>query len=209
VAISVVLADDHQLVREGFRALLERDRFNVLGEAEDGRAAVQLVRTFQPDVAVLDLGMPLLNGVDAARQIASLHLATKTLLLTIHVEPQYVMEAFRAGIRGYVLKAQTARDLCQAIRDVFRGGVYLSPSAADTVIQHSLARNASLEVLTLRELEVLRLIAEGKSTKEVANLLGVSVKTADCHRTKLMAKLEIHETASLVRYAIRHGLIQP
>jgi len=198
------------MFRQGLRALLEREGYEVVAEAADGHEALKLARELTPDVAVLDLGMPLMNGIDAAREIQKRSPQTRVVLLTMYEEDAYVLEALRAGIRGYVLKAQAAADLVSAIREVSRGAVYLSPGISQAVV-HAYRTKAEMprDPLTGREHQVLQLIAEGKSTKEVAALLGLSVRTADSHRTRIMQKLEIHETASLVRYAIRRGLIKP
>ena len=207
--IKVMLADDHELVRQGLKTLLEREGFQVTGEASDGQEAVRLITRLRPDVAILDIAMPTLNGVDAAREIGKLPLAPKVILLTRHDEDQYVLESLRAGVRGYVLKNQAATDLVQAIRQVSHGNIYLSPRVSKTVVDAFLAKTElPPDPLTSRERQVLQLISEGKSTKEVAGLLGISLKTAESHRARLMQKLEIHETATLVRYAIRHGLVQ-
>lgn len=209
MATQVLLADDHQIVRQGIRAMLEHEGFRVVGEAADGREAVRMAETTRPDVAILDLAMPGLNGLDSAREIQRCSDRTKTILLTMHTEDPYVLEALRAGISGYVLKTQATIDLVQAIREVTRGAVYLSPGVSRTVVEAY--RNKSdlpPDPLSPREREVLQLVAEGKTTKEVAALLGVSVKTAESHRMRIMSKLGIHETAGLVRYAIRRGLIQ-
>lgn len=208
--LRIILADDHLIVRQGLRSVLEQEAYTVLGEAGDGREALRLAQELAPDVAVLDLAMPLLNGLDAAREISRVSPQTKTILLTMHTEDPYVMEALRAGVKGYVLKTQAAQDLVQAIKEVSRGAMYLSPGISRTVVEAYLAKSElPPDPLTSREREVLQLIAEGKTTKEVAVILGVSVKTAESHRTRIMGKLEIHETASLVRYAIRRGLVQP
>lgn len=210
MSLRLLLADDHLLVRQGLKAFLEREGFQVTGEAADGREAVRLAQDVQPDVAVLDLAMPLLNGLDAAREILQACPRTRTILLTMHTEDQYVLAALRAKIRGVVLKSQAAADLVQAIREVSRGAIYLSPGLSQAVVDAYLAKtDLPAEPLTQREREVLQLVAEGKTTKEVATLLGVSVKTAESHRTHIMEKLDIHQTAGLVRYAIRRGLIQP
>jgi DNA-binding NarL/FixJ family response regulator len=206
-----LLADDHVLVREGLRALLTKEAdIQVVAEAGDGREAIQLARETRPDVAALDLSMPLLNGLEAARQMAAREQGPRAILLTVHAEDRYVLEAVRAGVRGYVLKKQAAADLVRAIREVSAGGVYLSPGISAAVIEAVRSPRAPAEEpLTAREREVLQLVAEGKTTKEIAVLLGVSVKTADAHRTRLMQKLAIHDIASLTRYAIRQGIIQP
>jgi two-component system response regulator NreC len=206
----ILLADDHVVVRQGLKTLLEREGFSVVAEAANGHDAIRLARDHQPDVAVLDLTMPLLNGLDAAREIRQSVRKTSTILLTMHTEDRYVLEGFQAGVRGYVLKSHAAADLIQAIREVCRGTVYLSPGLSQTVVDAYLAKtDLPSEPLTQREREVLQLVAEGKTTKEIAGVLSVSVKTADSHRTSIMKKLDIHQTAGLVRYAIRRGLIQP
>jgi two-component system, NarL family, response regulator NreC len=210
MAIRVVLVDDHELVRQGLKALLEREGFQVVGQASDGQEAVRLVPTVCPDVAILDVSMPILNGLDAARELQRSPQKTRTILLTRHDEDQYVTEALRAGVRGYVLKNQAATDLVNAIQQVCRGEIYLSPSISRTVVEAFLSKTAlPTDPLTSRERQVLQLIGEGKSSKEIAALLGISLKTAESHRTRLMRKLDIHELASLVRYAIRRGLVQP
>ena len=207
--IRVVLADDHALVRDGLRAVLAREPdIQVVGEAADGRAALGVVETAKPDVAVLDLSMPLLNGLDVARQLVARDGAPRPILMTMHAEDRYVLHALRAGVRGYVLKKQAAADLVRAIRDVASGRVYLSPGVGAAVADAiRLGSPPPEERLTPREREVLQLVAEGKTTKEIAALLNISVKTADAHRTRLMQKLDIHNTAELVLYAVRRGVI--
>ena len=210
MGISVLLADDHQIVRQGVRALLERRGFEVVGEAEDGNEAVRLVTRLLPDIAVLDIAMPSLNGIDAAREIRRVSPDTRTILLTMFSEDHRLVEALRAGVSGYLLKTRAVEDLERAIQEVCRGGVYLSRGLSQDVVDAYLSRTPLARVeLSPRERQVLQLVAEGKTTKEVAHLLGVSVKTAESHRTRIMAKLDIHETAGLVRYAIRNGIIQP
>ena len=206
---TILLADDHPMFRQGLRALLEREGFDVVGEASDGHEAVRMARQLNPTIAVLDIGMPLLNGIDAARDIHKQASDTEVVLLTMYEEEAYVLEALRAGIRGYVLKAQASQDLLGAIREVQRGAVYLSPGISKAVVDAYVGKSElPKDPLTDRERQVLQLVAEGKTTKEVADVLGLSVKTADSHRTRIMQKLEIHETASLVRYAIRRGVIK-
>lgn len=208
--LRIVLADDHVVVRQGFKALLEREKFSVVGEAGNGREAVQKVGELHPDIAVVDIAMPLLNGLDACREILRVSPDTRTIVLTMYPEDNYVLEALRAGVRGYVLKTRAAGDLVQAINDVSRGNIYLSPGVSEAVVEAFLAKaDQPPDPLSPRERQVLQLVAEGKSTKEVAAILGISVKTAESHRTRIMSKLDIHETAGLVRYAIRRGLIQP
>ena len=207
--IRVVLADDHVLVRQGIKSLLEREGMQVLAEASDGQEAVRQVEKLNPDVAIMDIGMPLLNGMDAVRVLGRSSPKTKPVLLTQHDEDQYVSEALEAGVKGYVLKSQVANDLVLAIRQVLRGDVYLSPGIASAVMAaYRTKSDRPANPLTARERQVLQLIAEGKSTKEIASILGVSVKTAESHRSRLMQKLDIHETASLVRYAVKRGLVQ-
>jgi DNA-binding NarL/FixJ family response regulator len=206
----ILLADDHLIVRQGLKVLLEREGFSVVGEASDGREALQLAQNLRFDVAVLDLSMPLLNGVDAGRAILQACPKAKVILLTMHTEDHHILGALRAGIRGYVLKSKAAEELVQAIQEVSRGKLYLTPGVSETVVQAYLTKtDFPSEPLSPRERELLQLIAEGKTTKEAAEILGVSTKTAESHRTRIMQKLNIHETASLVRYAIRIGLVSP
>ncbi len=207
--VRVVLADNHVLVRQGIKSLLEREGFQIAGEAGDGQELIRIAKELQPEVAVLDIGMPILNGLVAAQELKRVCPETKSVLLTRHDEDQYVVEALRAGVRGYVLKNQAGTDLVHAIQLVCRGQVYLSPGISRVVVDAYLSKsNLPDDPLSSREHEVLQLIAEGKSTKDVAALLGISVKTAESHRSRLMQKLDIHETASLVRYAVRRGLVQ-
>jgi two-component system response regulator NreC len=206
----LLLAEDHVLMREALRALLEREGMTIVGEATDGREAVRLARTTAVDIAVLDVSMPILNGIDATREIGRVSPSTRVIVLTRHDEDPYVAEALRAGAKGYVLKKQAATDLLAAIREVSRGRVYLSPGvAASIAAKFSSPNDAPADPLSARERQVLQLIAEGRSSRAIAKVLGISIKTAESHRARLMRKLDIHETASLVRYAIRRGLIQP
>ncbi len=206
----VLLADDHQIVREGFKSLLEKKGFQVVAEASDGHEAVRLVKEHRPDVAILDLAMPLLNGLDAAREMLQQFPKMKAILLTMHTEEQYVLDALQAGVHGYVLKTEAASDLIHALNEVCRGSTYLSSKVSRAVVHAFLdKRGLAPDPLTARERQVLQLIAEGKTTKEIATVLGISVKTAESHRTRIMEKLETHGTAGLVRYAIRRGLVQP
>jgi two-component system, NarL family, response regulator NreC len=208
--VQVLLADDHQVVRESLRALLEREGYKIVGEASNGQEAVKLAETARPDIAVLDISMAALNGLDAAVEIQKVSPRTKTIFLTVHDEDPYLLNALRAGARGYVIKTHAAQELLRAIREASRGGVYLSPDVSRAVVQaYQNKTELASEPLSPRERQVLQLIAEGKTTKEVAADLNISVKTAETHRTRIMEKLDIHETASLVRYAIRRGMIQP
>ncbi len=205
----VLLADDHVIVRQALGALLEREGFEVVAAVGDGQEALRVARECRPDVAILDFSMPLLNGLDAAREILHACPRTRAILLTMHTDDHRVLEALRAGVRGYVVKSQAAADLIRAIHEVLRGATYLSPGISETVVQAYLNKSdVPVDPLSPREREVLQLIAEGKSTKEIAGLLSISFKTAESHRTRLMRKTNIHETASLVRYAVRRGLVQ-
>jgi two-component system response regulator NreC len=206
----VLLADDHQIVRQGLRGILVAAGHEVIGEASDGREALKLARTLNPDIAVLDLSMPLLNGLDAAREMRRLAPDIKIILLTMYTDKGYVLQALRAGARGYVLKTQAAEDLISAIREILRGETYLSPGVAASVVDAVLeTSNEVADPLTARERQILQLVAEGNTTKEIARLLNVSFKTAESHRNHIMKKLDIHEVAGLVRYAIRRGLLHP
>jgi DNA-binding NarL/FixJ family response regulator len=208
--IRIVLVDDHVLVRQGLKTLIESDGSQVVGEASDGQEALRQVESFRPDIIVMDISMPAFNGLSAAREIERSFPKTKTILLTQHDESQYVSEALEAGVKGYVLKNQAAGDLLQAIKQVSRGQVYLSPGVSQAVVEsYHLKLDKTKTRLTPREKQVLQLIAEGKSTRDIASVLGISVKTAESHRTRMMHKLDIHETASLVLYAVRNGIVQP
>ncbi len=206
---TIVLADDHSVVRQGIRILLERESFEIVGEAINGMEAVQLAEKHQPDVVLLDLAMPVMNGITAVGQIRDVSPRTKVILLTMHTEEHNVLQALRAGVKGCVTKTQAVEHLIVAIREVCAGGVYLSPSVSGAVVQAYLARSETpYDPLTDRERHVLQLVAEGNTTKEIALILGVAAKTAETHRVKVMDKLDIHSTAGLVRYAIRRGLVQ-
>lgn len=207
--IQVLLADDHQIVRQSLKVLLEKEGLKIVGEASNGQEAVKIAESLHPDVAVLDVTMAVLNGIDAAKEIQKVSPQTKTIFLTVHDEDPYLLDALRVGAKGYVVKTHAAENLVQAIREASRGGVYLSPEVSRAVVQaYQNKTELSSEPLSPRERQVLQLIAEGKTTKEVAGVLNISVKTAETHRTRIMEKLDIHETAGLVRYAIRRGLVQ-
>jgi two-component system, NarL family, response regulator NreC len=209
MAVRVLLADDHKIVRQGFRSLLEEAGFEVIAEAGNGQEAIQFAEKLHPDIAVLDAGMPILNGVDATKEIVRSCPRTKTILLTMYTEDHYVLNSLRAGARGFLLKARAADDLIQAIHEVHKGSLYLSPGVSETVVQAYLnASDVPSDPLSDRERQVLQLVAEGKTSKEIATTLGISVKTAESHRNHIMEKLDIHEIAGLVRYAIRRGLIE-
>jgi DNA-binding NarL/FixJ family response regulator len=208
--LEILLADDHEVVRQGLRALLERAGFQVVGEAGDGQEAIRLAEKFHPDVAVLDVAMPLLNGIDAARGITKVSPRTKTILLTMYVQDRNVLAGLRTGVRGVVVKSKAFDELLRAIQAVCKGDTYLSPDVSNVVVEAYLT-NSPEHVMPLRDRErqVLQLVAEGKTSKEIATILGISIKTAESHRSKIMERLDIHDTAGLVRYAIRQGLIQP
>lgn len=209
MAVRVLIADDHEMFRQGLRVLLEEEGFQFVAEASDGREAVQLCQQHHPEVAILDIAMPLLNGIFAAREIIKSNPRTKIVLLTQHTEDQMVLESLRAGVTGYVLKTRATSELVHALRAVCRGEMYLTQSISRTVVQAFLTKDSLPErPLSDRERQVLQLVAEGKTNKEVASLLGISVNTAESHRTNLMEKLDIHDTAGLVRYALRNGVIQ-
>jgi DNA-binding NarL/FixJ family response regulator len=214
--ITVLLAEDHQIVREGFRSLLEHEHdIEVLGEAETGRQAVQLTRKLRPAVVVMDIAMPLLNGLEATRQIRKEFPETKVLILSAHSDDAYVEQVAVLGAAGFLLKQTSSHELATAIREVHKGNTFFSPSISRRVYDRSqkpVDRAANLRKktnrLSSREVEVLQLIAEGKPNKQVAGELGVSFKTVDKHRQHLMNKLDIHDVAGLTRYAIAEGIIE-
>lgn len=207
--LRVVLADDHAMFIEGLRSLLVREGIEVVGEALDGREALRLTGALKPDVSVLDLSMPLLNGLDTAREIRKVSPDTRVVILTRHTAEQYVIEALRAGVSGFLLKTKAAAVLVQTIKDVSTGALYVSQALSAETLEAFVAREAlRTNPLSTREREVLQLIAEGMSMKEIGALLFISVKTVETHRKRLMGKLDIHETAGLVRYAIRQGIIE-
>ena len=207
MSIRILLADDHVIVRQGVRVLLEQAGMVVVGEAADGPEALRLADTHAPAVALLDIAMPHLNGLETARRLRETVPQTKTILLTMHTDEAYVLEALQAGAVGYVVKTQATADLVQAIHTVVQGAIYLSPWVTTAVVQ-AYVRGTPLprDPLTSREREVVQRIAEGQTTKEIAADLGLGVKTVESHRINVMRKLDIHETATLVRYAIRRGL---
>jgi DNA-binding NarL/FixJ family response regulator len=214
--ITVLLAEDHQLVREGFRSLLKHDRdLEVVGEAETGRQAVQMTRKLRPEVVVMDIAMPLLNGLEATRQIRKDFPGTQVLILSAHGDDAYVEQAASVGASGFLLKQTSSNELATAIRKVQEGKTFFSAAITKRVndrSRKSLGRDGSPRKrdnrLSSREMEVLQLIAEGKANKQVAAELGVSFKTVDKHRQHLMSKLNIHDVAGLTRYAITEGIIE-
>ena len=207
----VLLADDHKMMLAGLHKLLE-DTCEIVGTASDGRALVEAAQRLEPDLIILDIGMPLLNGIDAARQIKTLCPDTKLIFLTMQTSPTYATEAFQAGASGYLLKHSAPVELPLAIEAALQGHHYLTPSIAKPVLESTLNPERvppikrSVSELTPRRREVLQLIGEGKGTKEIATLLNVSVKTVEFHKTRLMEELDIHTTAELMRFAIVQGL---
>jgi two-component system response regulator NreC len=210
---TIVLADDHHVVRQGLRTLLESEPdFRVIGEAGDGLEAIQLVEHLQPDVLVLDLMMPRLNGLEVTRQVGQRSPQTRVVILSMHSSEAYVMEALRHGAAGYVIKASSAADLIKAVHEVAAGRHYLSPPLSEHAIAAYIqkAKEATLdnyETLTTREREVLQLAAEGHSNREIAERLSISPYTAMTHRANLMRKLDLHSQTDLVRYALQRGIV--
>jgi DNA-binding NarL/FixJ family response regulator len=214
--ITVLLAEDHMIVREGFRKMLELENdLQVVGEAQDGRQAITMVKKLRPAVVLMDIAMPLLNGLEATRQILKVLPATKVLILSAHSDDAYVKNATESGAVGFLLKQTSSHVVCEAIRDVQKGKIFFCPSIARRLHErdHKSPNRVGLPKprnarLTSREMEVLQLIAEGKANKESAAELGISIKTVEKHREKLMSKLNIHDTAGLTRYAISAGIIE-
>ncbi len=214
--ITILLADDHALMREGCRMMLEFENdFEVVGEAQDGRQAVELAKKLHPDVALMDITMPSLNGLEAARQIQKAVPATRVLMLSAHSDDAYVKTATESGAAGFILKENPARDVCRAIRKVHQGKTFFSPD----IVRHFDRRKLPVcggadgpgprpAGLTRREMEVLQLVAEGSTNKKAASELGINIKTVEKHREHLMEKLDIHHTAGLTHYAISAGIIE-
>ena len=208
----ILLADDHTLVLEGLSKLLEKD-FELVGTVEDGRTLVNLAQELEPDVVILDISMPQLNGIDAARQIQKLLPNCKMVFLTMHTDPHYAQEAFQAGASGYLLKRSAASELTQAIQAVLKDQYYVTPSITKEVFLPFLKQSQPLpsnkDPLTPRQREVLQLVAEGQCTKDIATILNLSIKTVEFHKSHIMKELDLHTTAELTKYAISHGLVSP
>jgi len=212
MTIRIMLADDHKMIRDGLRSLIEQHRgMEVIGEAADGQNAVQAARKLSPDVVVIDIGMPELNGIEATRQITALKCRPRVIGLSMHADRRYVAQMLKAGASGYLLKDSAFEELVLAIETVAKGQTYLSPQIASTVVTE-FKRTADhddgsvFSVLTEREREVLQQISEGSSTKDIASSLNVSVKTIETHRRQIMGKLNLHSVAELTKYAIKEGL---
>lgn len=213
-SIRVILADDHPVVRAGVRMLLEGlDRIDVVAEAEDGHEAIRLIRDHRPDIVFMDISMPRLRGVEAAQHIARAFPDVCVIMLSVHKNEEYVRQALRAGAAGYLLKDADPEEYKRAIEAVMSGGSYLSPEVTRRVIEGFVEKADSgqspLDQLTSRQKEILQLIAEGNSNREIAGLLHLSIKTVETHRSQLMKQLDIHEIAGLTRFAIRTGLVSP
>ena len=207
--VRILIADDHTLLLDGFRLILEPE-FEVIGSVEDGQALIRAAQALKPDIILLDISMPILNGIDAAAQISVLAPEAKMIFVTMHTGAEYVSEAFRAGAAGYLLKRAAASELLTAIREVSKGRYYVSPLVTRETIGFLLASSKSDSVsdgLTTRQREILQLVAEGKSRKEIASILDISVKTVEFHKASLARQLKFESTADFTRYAIEHGLI--
>ena len=208
----ILIADDHSMILAGLRKLVEADG-DVVGAVEDGRALVEEAQRLRPDVILLDISMPLLNGLDAARQLTKLVPDSKLIFLTMHATPTYATEAFKAGASGYLIKRSAASELKQAIHAVMRGQHYMTPLITKDVLAATLhppqatVRQRPVAALTPRQREVLQLIAEGKGTKDIATLLNISVKTVEFHKSRIMDELDLHSTAELTKYAVVEGLV--
>lgn len=212
--LRLLLGDDHTLVRHGLRKILEeRADWEIVGEADDGRSAVKKALALHPDVAVLDIGMPLLNGIDATRQIVHKAPKVKVLILSMHSDETYVTRALNAGAAGYLLKDSAGKDLIKAVTAVSQGEAFFSPAVSRLMLDDYMRRAATggvtdrYDTLSDREREIFQLVAEGRSNKEVAELLGISPATVETHRARILQKLDVHNTAELVLYAVRRGVI--
>lgn len=211
--IRIFIADDHRILRDGIRSLIEDENdMVVIGEAEDGRAAVKMANQLEPDVMILDIAMPILNGLEATRQIKQLKPQVKILILSMHENEEYIRQVLAAGAQGYILKDAAARDLLGAIRSVYHGESVLSPAITRLVIEEylrwgDLQPDQAADGLSVREREVLQLIAEGYTNKQIAEILSISIKTVQAHRSSLMQKLDLHDRGELIKYAIQKKII--
>lgn len=209
--IRVLIADDHSLVRAGFRALLESQNIEVVAEAGDGREAIELTGKHHPHIVLMDIGMPGLNGVEAAARISKEFPFARVLILSMHANEEYVLQALRAGATGYLLKDSGKQELVLAVKSVMEGKTYLSPEVSKHVIDNYVesvgSKSDPLERLTPRQREILQLVAEGRTNKEIAHILRIAIKTVDTHRAQLMERLDIHDVTGLVRFAIQMGLV--
>ena len=213
-AIRVLVADDHTIIRRGLRSLLEREEgFEVVAEACDGRQTVEMAEAKQPDVVMLDIAMPRLNGIEAARQISSQLAKTRIVILSMHADESYVLKALKAGARGYLLKDSAESDIINAIRAVHEGKAFFSPEISRMLMEDYMRQleqrgvDDRYELLSTREREVLQLLAEGKSSKEAATILDISLYTVETHRSHILQKLGLHSLAELILYAVRKGVI--
>jgi DNA-binding NarL/FixJ family response regulator len=208
----ILLGDDHTLVLDGFRKLLE-DRCEIVGAAEDGRTLLRMAQELEPDIITLDISMPQLNGVDAARKLKKILPRTHLIFVTMHDDPAYVNEAFKAGASGYLLKRSAGSELRQAIQSVMDGQCYVTPLVAKGLVQSVISRGRPPVLqdksLTARQREVLQLVAEGMTVKEIASTLNLSPKTVEFHKSQIMTQLDLHTTAELTKYALVHGLLAP
>jgi DNA-binding NarL/FixJ family response regulator len=214
----IFIADDHEIVRRGLRATLDAEPdFELVGEASNGRDAVSKITELKPDIVVMDVGMPELNGLEATRQIHDVSPSVRVLILTVHESDQVVREVLDAGAQGYLLKSDAGRDLVHAVRALMEDKPFFTSKVARMVLKGFLRHqqgaeeeeNSTGSQLSMREREIVQMLSEGKSNKEVAQALGISVKTAETHRTNIMRKLEIHSITDLVRYAIRNKIVEP
>jgi DNA-binding NarL/FixJ family response regulator len=215
--LRILLADDHDLTRAGLRYLLEKQKdWSVCGEASNGRKAVELAETLHPDVAILDMTMPEMNGLEATRHISKSQPHTKILIYTMHETESIIVDALEAGAQGIVLKSDAGENMVTAVDSIAKGRRFFTSRVAETVVEAYLSKKSSMEpdhqsqvILTGREREVVQLLAEGKSNKEVADRLGISARTAEGHRAEIMRKLKFESLAQLIRYAIRNSIVQP
>jgi DNA-binding NarL/FixJ family response regulator len=213
--IRILIADDHVIIRSGLRLLLEQQPdFKVVAEANDGREALQMVSKFHPEVAILDIGMPQLNGIEATRQIVAQEPATQVVILSMHADEGYVLRALKAGAKAYIVKNSAEADLIRAVRSVAEGKSFFSPAISKMLLEDYVRQvrekevEDSYDLLTPREREVLQLVAEGRSNKDVANLLNLSLHTVETHRGNILEKLGLHGIPELILYAVRKGIIQ-